>query len=393
MIQILKKPSTDEKAGILGKLACFDVTGYPRLFSPRKRAFRFHFIHPAVGERGQCVNLFKVLQTNFCEHNCFYCVNRKDRDCPRREFSPEELSALFLHYYRKGLVRGLFLSSAVYPNADRAQERMLRTIQLLRHKYGYRGYIHCKILPGSDEAFIEKAGRWVDRLSINLEAPDERYLSQLSPDKAFRSQLLERLQKIALFNKLHPLKAGVTTQLVVGGSQENDKEILLLSQDLYRDYDLRRVYYSGFVPMRDTPLEGNPPCPSLREARLYQADFLLRKYGFKAEELIFNVRGNLPLDKDPKLVWALSNPDRFPVEINRASLEELIRVPGIGRISAGRIIEQRRQTRLRDLEDLRRSGAVVKRARGFITIGGRYFPPEKRHDTGINRQLFLWEEI
>ncbi|MCK4591039.1 MAG: radical SAM protein, partial [Candidatus Latescibacteria bacterium] len=200
MVQIAKKADPDERLETLGKLAQFDVTGMPLLFASGKRSLRLHFIYPAVGEKGGCINLFKVLQSNLCEHNCFYCVNRKARDCPRVEFTPEELSQLFLRYWRKGWVKGLFLSSAIHPTPDQAQEKMFRTILLLRRRYGYRGYIHCKILPGSDEAFIEKIGPLVDRLSINLEAPAQKYLARLSPDKQFQPQLFERLKKIAIYN-------------------------------------------------------------------------------------------------------------------------------------------------------------------------------------------------
>ncbi len=393
MAQMVNKADSNRRLDTLGKLARFDVTGVPLLFASGRRSLRFHFIYPAVGEKGGCVNLFKVLQSNFCEHNCFYCVNRKARDCPRVEFTPEELSRLFLHYWRKGWVRGLFLSSAIYPTPDQAQEKMLRTILLLRRRYGYRGYIHCKILPGTDEAFIEKIGPLADRLSINLEAPAQKYLARLSPDKQFQPQLLERLKKIAAYHSIHSLRAGVTTQLVVGASGESDREILSLSQNLYRRYGLRRVYYSSFIPVRDTPLEQLPPCPPLREARLYQADFLLRRYGFETEELVFEEKNNLPLDKDPKLTWALNHPDRFPVELNTASFEELIRVPGIGRISAKRIIKTRKHTKFRDLEQLRRLGAVAGRAQGFVTLAGKFYPPKKSQSEKISKQLFLWEEI
>ncbi len=393
MVQIVKRADPDKKLDTLGKLAQFDVTGMPLLFASGRRSLRFHFIYPAVGEKGNCVNLFKVLQSNLCEYNCLYCVNRKARDCPRVEFSPEELSQLFLRYWRKGWVKGLFLSSAIHPTPDQAQEKMFRTILLLRRRYGYRGYIHCKILPGTDEVFIKKMGPLVDRLSINLEAPAQKYLAHLSPDKQFQSQLWERLEEIAIYNSIHPLRAGVTTQLVVGASGESDREILSLSQNLYRGSGLRRVYYSGFIPVGDTPLQQLPPCPPLREARLYQADFLLRRYGFKAEELVFEEKNNLLLDKDPKLAWALNHPDRFPVELNTASFEQLIRVPGIGRISAKRIIEMRRDTKFRDLEQLKKLRAVANRAQRFVTLAGKLYPPQKSRSEKISKQLFLWEEI
>jgi len=232
-----------------------------------------------------------------------------------------------------------------------------------------------------------------DRLSMNLEAPNQKCLSELSADKNFHRELLDGLKKIASFHGKHPLKGGVTTQLVVGAANDEDREILSLSHNLYRDHNLRRVYYSAFTPVEDTPLENLRPCPPLREFRLYQADFLLRKYNFTPEELIFDEKGDLYLDKDPKLVWALSNIDRFPVEINKTSFEELIRVPGIGRISARRILDVRKNTKLKELEQLKRLGAVTKRARKFITLDGKFYPAKKELKPEIDKQLFLWEEI
>jgi putative DNA modification/repair radical SAM protein len=389
----MTKRTLHYKASLLGELAGFDVTGFPLAIFPKKHIARSSLIYPAAGEKGECVNLFKVLQSNLCENNCFYCANRRDRDCPRVEFTPQELASLFLEYCKKGWVKGLFLSSAINISPDASQEKMLETLKILRQRYNYRGYIHCKILPGVDTGLIEATGRLADRLSMNLEAPNQRCLSELAPDKNFHRELLDGLRKIASFNEKHPLKAGVTTQLVVGAADDRDREILSLSHKLYKDYDLRRVYYSAFTPVEDTPLENLRPCPPLREFRLYQADFLLRKYDFTANELIFNEKGNLYLDRDPKLVWALNNMDRFPVEINKVSFEELIRVPGIGRISASRITEVRKNTKLKELEQLKKLGAITKRARRFITLDGRFYPVKEEVKPEIDKQLFLWEEI
>lgn len=379
---------------ILGDLAQFDVTGFPLLFGSRKKSLRFSFIYPAVGERGECFNLFKVLQSNLCKNDCFYCANRKSRNCLRRTSSPEQLARLFLEYYHKGWVKGLFLSSGIYPSANAAQEKMLQTILLLRKRYQYKGYIHFKILPGADLGFIAEAGQLADRLSINLEASRQSFLKDLSPNKDYNNDLALRLKKISEFHQEHKLKSGVTTQLVVGASKEKDKQILGLSEILYRKYNLRRVYYSGFVPIAYTPLESHPPSPQLREVRLYQADFLIHRYGFTSAELIFE-DGDLNLECDPKLNWALHHSDRFPIEINNASAEELLRIPGIGRISARRIVATRQKTKLRDLKTLQKLGAVTRRARNFITLSGKYNPlgtrtsPEKK----VDKQLFLWEEI
>jgi len=389
----MRKQNLHYKANLLGELAGFDVTGFPLAIFPKKHIARSSLIYPAAGEKGECVNLFKVLQSNLCENNCFYCVNRKDRDCPRIEFAPQELASLFLEYYKKGWVKGLFLTSAVNVSPNATQEKMLETLKILRQRYNYKGYVHCKILPGVDIGLIEVAGRLADRLSINLEAPNQKALSRLTSDKNFHRDLLDGLKKIASFHGRHPLKGGVTTQLVVGAADELDREILSLSQKLYRSHNLRRVYYSAFTPVEDTPLESLRPCPPLREFRLYQADFLLRKYHFNAEELIFDNKGNLYLDKDPKLLWALNNIGRFPIEINRASFEELIRVPGIGRISARRILDVRRSTKLKELEQLKKLGVVTKRARSFVTLHGRFYPAKEEPRPEIDRQLFLWEEL
>jgi len=391
---MIKKLNSSEKLKALGEGAKFDVCGFPSIFTKKEKKFqRFGFIYPAVGRRGSCVNLFKVLQSNACEGNCFYCANRKDRNFPRIEFSPQELAKLFLLYYRKGLVNGLFLSSAIYESSNRSEEKMLKTIELLRYKYSYRGYIHYKILPGTSESLVEEASRLADRLSINLEAPGAKYLERLSPTKKFSSELLEGLKKIAHFNEKKPLRAGVTTQLVVGAAGETDKEIINFSSKLYEDYKLWRVYYSAFMPILDTPLERVSPCPLTREYRLYQADFLLRKYDFSPEEIPFEKDGNLSLKYDPKLAWALKNPQRFPVEINKADLNELIRVPGIGKISAKRIIETREIHRFTNLRELKGIGAVVERARNFITLNGKFYPSSEKSDTELEQQLFLWEEI
>lgn len=388
------KDFTEEKLKSLGELARFDVTGLPHLFNPQRYLRGAHFIYPAVGYKGSCVNLFKVLQTNICQYNCFYCANRRDRNCKRLTFSPEELASLFLYFYKRRFVEGFFLSSAIYPDANTAQERVYITLKLIRQA-GFGGYIHAVILPGIDGVLIEKIGRLADRLSLNLEAPNQKYLSFLSPSKDFQQELLRGLEKISHFHKKCHLNAGISTQLVVGATNESDKEILSLSQGLYQSLLLERVYYSGFTPVNDTPFEDKPACQALRETRLYQADFLLRGYGFKAEELIFDSEGNLSLDLDPKLTWAKAHPERFPIEINRASKEELLRVPGIGKISCQRIINERKRGRLLRLEDLKKLGVVVSRARNFITLAGKTYTSKEKPTiaTRMEKQLFLWEEI
>jgi len=400
----IKKLDSADKLKVLGKTARFDVSGFPSIFTQKKRKFqRFSFIYPAVGKGGNTVRLFKVLQSNACEGNCFYCANRKDRNFKRISFSPRELAQIFIQYYQKKLVDGLFLSSAIYGSANDSEERMFKTLLYLREKHKYQGYVHYKILPGTDDSLIEKIAPLVDRLSINLEAPSAEYLKQLSPTKDFSHQLLTRLRKISRINKEKPLKAGITTQLVVGAVGEKDREILNLSHQLYKSYKLWRVYYSAFMPILDTPFENIPPCPLLREFRLYQADFLLRGYGFTPEELPFDEEGNLPQKYDPKLAWALSHPDDFPVEINKADFWQLLRVPGIGKISAKRIVKNRKISKFTTINQLKSLGARVFRARDFITLEGKFYPSSKKllfsqsgqrkEPKEINEQLFLWEEI
>ena len=395
MVPLLKGVGTAAKLGILGEVAKFDVSGFPSFFGYKEKKFqRFSFVYPAVGRRGSCVRLFKVLQNNACQGNCYYCANRKDRNFPRISFSPGELAHLFIHYYQKRLVDGLFLSSAIYDSANRSQEEMIKTLWWLRVKLGYRGYIHCKILPGVTPGLIEATAPLADRLSVNLEVPGEDYLKRISPDKKFSTQLLGELEQISHLNQLHPFKAGITTQLVVGAAGETDREILSLSYNLYAKHNLWRVYYSAFMPIIDTPFDNISPCSPLRELRLYQADFLLRHYGFSPAELPFQEEGSLPKQCDPKMAWALHNLDWFPLEVNRADFHELIRVPGIGRISAGRIIRTRRQSHLTTLKQLKIVGAVTSRARDFVTLDGKFFPSSGvKEKKEINEQLFLWEEL
>lgn len=388
MTYLLRKPDSLEKLNILGEVAQFDVCGFPSIFTRKKKKFeRFEFIYPAVGKKGSCVRLFKVLQSNACERNCLYCANRKDRNFSRVNFSPQELARLFIQYHEKRLVDGLFLSSAICGSSNQSEEKMLQTVQLLRYKYGYPGYIHYKVLPGTDQSLIEAAAKIVDRLSINLEAPDEKYLAQLSPSKKFNSELMEGLKRIARVNREKPLKAGITTQLVVGAAKETDREILNFSDRLYRNYKLWRIYYSAFMPIVGTPLEDLLPCSTLREYRLYQADFLLKGYGFTSEELPFEKDGNLPQEHDPKLAWALRHSEVFPLEVNRADFAELLRVPGIGKISARKIVETRNQEKFTRLEQLKKTGAVIRGARNFLTLQGKFYPAPKKATRRINEQL------
>ncbi|MCK4352330.1 radical SAM protein [candidate division WOR-3 bacterium] len=380
------------KLRLLGKIARFDVCGYPQALVKHKRSERFSFIYRAVGEGGKFVRLFKVLKTNQCEGNCYYCVNRKDRNFSRVSFTPKELAELFMEYYTSGLVEGCFLSSAIYKNPDESQEELIETSHIIRKKYKYKGYIHTKILPMTSKELIYEASKYSDRLSINLESPGQNWLSKLSPNKNF-ARLISKLREISNLHSRKPLKSGLTTQLVVGSTGESDRAIMNLSTKLYHEFKLWRVYYSGFLPIKDTPLENNFPCSPNRELRLYQADFLIRKYSFTPEELPFDKNGFLPTDIDPKLAWAKLHPELFPLEINYASFSGLMRIPGIGRISAERIIREREKGKIKTLETLKKFGAVTARSRNFITLDGRSFSERKTSSKSLQKQLFLWEEI
>jgi len=364
---------TIEKVQTLGEAARYDLCGACGE-SHRVKDEMDRWIYPAALPDGKRVKLLKILLTNACDNNCLYCFNRKDRDFRRTSFKPEELAHLFDQLYHAKMVQGLFLSSAVHGSPERTMERMIATAEILRHNYLYRGYIHLKILPGASWGCVEQATQVADRVSINLEAPGQKWLGRLAPDKEL-DDLLAPLRWVRRLledgGERRVQRAGQTTQFVVGAAGEPDKEILQTTERLYRELKLARVYFSAFQPLPNTPLEDRPATPLLREHRLYQTDFLFRRYGFTLEELVFDEEGNLPLEADPKMVWALHHPHFFPVEVNRATKEELLRVPGIGPRSARRIIKGRRLGRLRTLEDLQRLGAVAKRAAPFITLNGK----------------------
>jgi len=331
---------------------------------------------------GRCISLLKILLSSRCVHDCAYCVNRSSNDTRRATFAGKELAELTLEFYRRNYIEGLFLSSGVLRNPDYTMERMLDVAERLRRdRFG--GYIHLKTIPGASPELVERAGRVADRLSVNIELPSERSLRILAPGKR-KQDILDPMGCIAdhwraarrerrTSRRAPPFcPAGQSTQLIVGASPENDRQILSLSESLYRRYALKRVYYSAYVPVSPDPrllLPGEPP-DLLREHRLYQADWLVRRYGFESGELLSGSEAFLEREMDPKCAWALRNPDRFPVEVNRAPYELLLRVPGIGHRSAARIVASRRIARLRE-EDLARLGAVMKRARFFITCDGR----------------------
>ena len=327
-------------------------------------------------EDGRCVSLLKVLLSNDCAYNCLYCVNRRELDKPRATFEPRELCEIVVNFYRRNYIEGLFLSSAVYKNPDYTMELLIRTVRLLREEYRFNGYIHLKGIPGCDERLIRIGSRYADRMSLNIELPSERSLKLLAPQKHKQSILAPMSvlaeNAAARAKGARGLSAGQTTQLIVGASPETDGTILNLSSALYRKFSLKRVYYSAFLL---TPDNENALLPAKsqekeREHRLYQADWLLRFYGFSAEELL-DPEENFPLGVDPKSFWALKHPELFPVEVNTVPLEMLIRVPGIGIRSAGKILNARRYKKL-DFSDLVRMRVPLKRARHFLTAKGKY---------------------
>jgi len=360
-----------QKLDVLGQAAQYDACQGCGTQMHRVRDDIGRWIYPAVRPDGKRVRLLKVLQSNACQNDCAYCAHRSGRDTCRVTFQPDELARAFAELVQRGHAEGLFLSSGVCGRVDQATERMLATVELVRRRYQFRGYVHLKILPGADEASIAESIKLADRVSVNLEAPSAARLSALSRNKDFEKQLLGTLEMAHRLRSALAPSVSMTTQFVVGAAGESDREILATATRLYRDLGLARAFYSAFQPIPETPLEDHPATPLWREHRLYQADFLLRQYGFAFDDLIFDETGNLPARADPKLLWALAHPERFPIEVNSASREELLRIPGIGPRFANRILKRRREGKLRDLTHLGLPQALAERAAPFILLGGK----------------------
>lgn len=332
---------------------------------------------------GRCISLLKVLMTNCCVYDCQYCVNRRSNDTLRTGFSPQELAELTLNFYRRNYIEGLFLSSGIIKDANYTCEQMIKALQLLRQEYRFGGYIHAKAIPGADPILIEQLGLLADRLSVNIELPSQVSLAALAPDKSKQSifkpmryigqRIQEQSTELVKYRQAPRFApAGQSTQMIVGASPETDWQIINLTENLYRHYKLKRVFYSAYIPVNtgsNLPALDSPP-PLLREHRLYQADWLLRFYGFNASELLDDKQQNFNPYFDPKCNWALNNLGFFPVDVNRASYEQLLRVPGIGVYGARRILSARRQATL-TLEDLKKLGIVLKRAQFFISCRGQ----------------------
>ena len=352
---------------------------------------------------GRCVTLLKVLLSNDCSYECKYCVNRRSNDVPRATFEPRELSELTIGFYRRNYIEGLFLSSAVLGSPDRTTERMIETLRILREEYRFNGYIHAKAIPGTSPELVTRLGLLADRLSVNIELPSEAALRTLAPNKTKRAILapMRQIRDEVIESKMELVKyrsaprfapAGQATQLIVGASGESDRHILRLTEALYQRYRLRRVFYSAYVPVAEhalLPSRDTKP-PLLREHRLYQADWLLRFYGFRAGELLDESQPDFDPRLDPKCCWALRHPEFFPVEVNRADYETLLRVPGMGIVSARRILVARRTGPLH-ADDLRKLGVVMKRAQYFLTCGGRLATPLRLSPAGVLAGLLAAE--
>ncbi len=339
----------------------------------------------AAMPNGKRIALLKSLQTSACERNCYYCCFRAGRDFRRQTFQPDELAQTFLQLARARIVEGMFLSSGVAGGGVRTEDRLLDTADILRHKLGFKGYLHLKLMPGVERDQVEQAMLLADRVSINLEAPTDTRLSKLAPMKIFMEELLQPLRWVEDIRRTQsPQKAwngrwpSSVTQFVVGGAGESDLELLQTTAWLNQNVRLSRAYFSAFNPIPDTPLENLPRTNPWREHRLYQASFLLRDYGFAFEELAFSPEGNLSLETDPKLSWAQANLSHSPVEINRADYPELLRVPGIGPVRARAILAARRQGHLRTLKDLKSLGIATARAAPFILLDGQRLASQPR---------------
>lgn len=329
-------------------------------------------------EDGRCVSLLKILLTNHCIFDCAYCVSRKSNDIERAAFTVEEVVSLTMNFYRRNYIEGLFLSSGIFKNADFTMERLLRVVKKLRLEERYNGYIHLKTIPGASDELIREAGLYADRMSINLEMPTEQGLKLLAPEKSHQDvikplgfvkqqiiQLAEEKKLIKSVPKFVP--AGQSTQMVIGATPETDKDIMHTADAFYRNFSLKRVYYSGYIPISNDnrlPVLGSQP-PLVRENRLYQTDWLMRFYGFHVNELLNDANPHLDIDIDPKLSWALRNLQHFPVDINVAAYQMILRVPGIGVGSAKKIVAARKFGKLR-IDQLKKIGVAYNRAKHFI---------------------------
>lgn len=373
-----------EKLKVLAESARYDVScsssGTSRSNKPGTigSAAGWGICH-SFSEDGRCISLLKVMLTNYCIYDCAYCINRRSNDIKRATLSVSELVDITIEFYRRNYIEGLFLSSGIVRNPDYTMERLVRIVKDLRLVHRFNGYIHMKSIPGASQELVREAGLYADRMSVNIEIPKEESLKMLAPEKNFQSVfapmryiqqgVLESAEERKRFRHAPRFApAGQSTQMIIGATPETDKDILWVSSALYRRPTMKRVYYSGFVPVNeyDNRLPALKQPPLVRENRLYQADWLLRFYQFKVEEIVDDSYPHLDLEVDPKLAWALRHPECFPVDINKADYEMILRVPGIGVKSAKLIVSSRRHGRLNS-EQLKKIGIVMKKAQYFIT--------------------------
>ena len=395
-----------EKLTILSDAAKYDAactsSGVRRKFQPGKIGNTSSSIAGcchSFSADGRCVTLLKVLMTNSCVYDCKYCVNRRSNDTRRAAFTPRELAELTIGFYRRNYIEGLFLSSGVLCNADYTTEQMIRALRILRQEYGFNGYIHAKAIPGTSPELVQQLGLLADRMSVNIELPSQQGLQTLAPDKTreailrpmslIRDKVFESKQELVKYKHAPSFApAGQSTQLIVGATKDTDRHILHLTEALYQKYRLKRVFYSAYVPVVENSLlpalDTKPPL--LREHRLYQADWLLRFYGFQASELLDEAHPDFNPQLDPKCSWAVAHLEQFPVEVMKADYETLLRVPGIGPTSAKRIVSARRTAHLR-FEDLKKLGVVVKRAQYFVLCDGHAAPGLRFSPATIVQQL------
>jgi predicted DNA-binding helix-hairpin-helix protein len=370
------EPDAVQKASILGAEAAVEINEPPAIGSIQQGIRHpTGFIYPAQQQGGGTTRLFKVLQTNACRYSCKYCFTSCAIKRKRTTFKPDELASTFISLTRSRRADGLFLSSGIVPDADTTMEKMLATVERLRLREGYRGYIHLKLIPGASFEYVERAVELADRVSLNLEAPSAERLAELAPDKEFASSMWGRMAWAAeLIRRARAegrrVARSLVTQFVVGAAGESDAELLGTVARAHRDLGLWRAYFSAFHPIERSPFAELPAEDPARELRLYQASFMLRDYGFGADELPYDERGLLPRDKTPKQAWAERHLHE-PVEVNRAPRQQLVRVPGIGPKSAERIVEARRESRIRSLQDLRALGVTTGWAAPYVLLDGR----------------------
>ncbi len=372
----------EEKLKILADSAKYDAScsssGSKRINSGGIGNASYSGICHSFASDGRCISLLKILLTNCCIFDCKYCINRKTNNVKRAIFTPEEICTITMNFYRRNYIEGLFLSSGIIKSPDYTMELLIKTIKMLRYKYHFHGYIHCKAIPGASEHLLKELGSLVDRLSANIELPTENGLKLLAPNKE-ENKVTKIMSYVKENRKSSFAPAGQSTQMIIGATKETDLDIMNKSEKLYKSYDLKRVFYSSYIPVnKDKLLPSLTTPPLIREHRLYEADWLLRFYGFKTSDLLDEENPNFNILMDPKANWALRHLDEFPKEINQVSYYDLLKVPGIGIKSAKRIIACRKNFKI-TFEDLKKMGVVIKRAKYFISCNNKYF---------MNREYF-----